>query len=1347
VEVGVAGRRESWLVPILTAVVVVAGNAAALGINLISNDNAAAWQDSIRTHPLWWSIGFTAVAIVAGAAVWYLQQRARWGSRGRTTRELVSKALHSAVKQSRRPNSTNDTAEWRRVVVALIDALGDEEGAWLLLASQPELDQRREIRLRERADQALERAGYDLEQLDQVLDLGRLLRVLPNLLREELIQAGELQGTLSEQALVQLLADVGEGTRRQYARPSLAPAYQATVREIRHRTTVLRERRRELADIASFATGREGYRWLVGEAYAGKTALLAEAVTSGLPSQVDTVCFFLSRLETDADSNRFLAAMVPQLAGVLNEDAPDPDPHQFRALWLRASRATAARARHLLLVVDGLDEDLRPTGLRSVAAMLPATIEPNAHVLVSSRPYPELLDDVAIGHPLGRAPRVSLEPFEGATQLASLAKQELTELVRGDDAGFAADVLGVLAAAAGPLAMEDLAHLTCDTAIPPPEHTRRVRRLVTERAGRSLLPVGPPSSERLQFAHASLLEYAQSDPNLSHPEYRQHIHEWAQRWRASGWPSALESDSSTPRYLLDAYPSTLNGDPQRLAELVGDVGWVNAAIQAVGVGRTMSVLRTANAAVPKDPRVAGLLAAVRCQSEHLAADAVHDCGFVLRQLSLQAMEFSDESLAVTARDRLVGLGNPCPVPQWTTRRTSRALAAELGSHDGMVWAVAVLPNGCVVSGGDDGTLRVWDPTALVGSRGRYRVPGERVDDGVMAPFILSRGHESLRALAVLPDGRVVAGGRSGLVQILNPSLDARPLVLGRHDGQVWVVATLPDGRVVTGGSDGWIRVWDPAHRAARVEVGCNLESVWAVAVLPDGRIVASGYRGRVWIWDPTSGADPVELIRRPRPGSAVSPPDDSPTTVEHSEGAVTREHSRRWPVTIGTGRDNSMWALVVLPNGRVVSGGGDGSVQMWEAILGTATVDLGRHNGPVRAAAVLPDARVVTGGHDGRIRIWDPAIADGSEPAPIEVGRHNGPVPAVAVLPDGRVVTGGHDGRVRIWDPITAHNGAVAPVGQDRLIGRVWASAVLPDGRVVAGGDDGWVRVWDPTTAGRDEPASVELGRHSASVRAVAVLPDGDVVIGGDDGWVRVWDSAGRLAPIDLGHHDGPVSSVAVLPDGRVITGGRDGRVRIWDLTAVDRRLPNEVSWHAGPVRTVAARPDGRVVVSGYLGWVQVLDPTGRFAPVQLAHRPSLSVALRPDGHVYTYGHDNLVSSVAVLPDGRVVTGAYDGRVRVWEPIPRTEAVDLGRHEGPVRTVVALADGRVVTGGYDGRVRLWDVNTRTATGLIAYSANALATGVASTGDLILVLTHENEGLSAWTIQRASAELNTRRVPG
>ena len=69
-----------------------------------------------------------------------------------------------------------------------------------------------------------------------------------------------------------------------------------------------------------------------------------------------------------------------------------------------------------------------------------------------------------------------------------------------------------------------------------------------------------------------------------------------------------------------------------------------------------------------------------------------------------------EGLASDLRARLRSQPDPGLIPVWTTRRTSRALSAQLGRHDdGPVYAVAGLPDGRVVSGGRDGRVLVWDP--------------------------------------------------------------------------------------------------------------------------------------------------------------------------------------------------------------------------------------------------------------------------------------------------------------------------------------------------------------------------------------------------------------------------------------------------------------------------------------------------------------------------------------------------------------------------------------------------------------------------------------------------------------
>jgi hypothetical protein len=738
--------------------------------------------------------------------------------------------------------------------------------------------------------------------------------------------------------------------------PRQPPAYRATLQEfgrtLHQRMPQLLGRDRELADITAFATGSDGYRWLVGGAFTGKTALLYEAATVSLPEEVDVVCYFLSRRASDASGDRFIAAVIPQLAYLCEVADPELNRDQFNALWRQAVSLTTRRGRHLLLVVDGLDEDLRSPHSPSVASLLPTIVGPHAHVLVSSRPRPDIPEDVPDGHPL-KVERLALSPFNGARELASLARKEIYELTVGDDADLSVEILGLLTAAAGPLALRDLISLRSDeVGAQTAANARRVRRLIEDRAARSLERVGPIGRERYQFAHASLLEYAQTVPDLCDPEFRQRIRRWAGRWRDAGWPASIEGEHGTPLYLLDTYPTVLTKEPRRLAQLVGDIGWIEAAIASAGIDHVLADLSQA-AAVTSDAEIMAVEVIVRGQAADLQPrQPVNQPGYILRQLWIRAVGMvwrpvgsTEMAIARDIRDRLESVPASGWTPVWATsgqittpaksgevknkgtrsrkrggrRRGSRTRSYHLRSDDSPVLAVSPLPDGRVVTGGLDGRVLLWDPA----------VPET-------APTELGHHDIWVNSASSLPDGRVVTGGFDRRVLLWDPALPgSAPIEIGQHNGEVHAVAALGDARVVTGGFDRRVLLWDPAlPGTAPTELGQHNSWVWSVAALSDGRVVSGGDDWRVLLWDPA------------RPGT--------PTELGHHNGKV--------------------WSVAALSDGRVVTGGGDRRVLLWDPVRpGTAPTELGHHYRAVRAVAAFEDGRVVSAGFDRRVLAWNSA--------------------------------------------------------------------------------------------------------------------------------------------------------------------------------------------------------------------------------------------------------------------------------------------------------------------------------------------------------------------------------------
>jgi cytochrome c len=298
------------------------------------------------------------------------------------------------------------------------------------------------------------------------------------------------------------------------------------------------------------------------------------------------------------------------------------------------------------------------------------------------------------------------------------------------------------------------------------------------------------------------------------------------------------------------------------------------------------------------------------------------------------------------------------------------------------------------------------------------------------------------------------------------------------------------------------------------------------------------------------------------------------------------------------GHGGMVRALALSADGsRVLTGGFDYTVRLWNFVEQKQTALLDEHFGPVNAVAFVPGAqnapdapgapntagvpgadRAISSGDDGNVIVWDLKTR-----APLRrFTRHGGKVMAVAASPNGRVAaSGGWDRRVRLWDIATGKQ-------LQELVhpSNVTAIAFTPDGkRLVSGTTDGVVRVWRVA----DGVRLSELRGHGWVVAQLAVSPDGRRAISAStDATLRLWDLENYRELAILKGHDGPIFGVAFSRDGtRALSGGRDGAIIYWDLAT---RAPIRViRAHKRPVWAVALTPDGRFGLSaGYDGSVRV---------------------------------------------------------------------------------------------------------------------------------------------------------------
>ena len=419
-----------------------------------------------------------------------------------------------------------------------------------------------------------------------------------------------------------------------------------------------------------------------------------------------------------------------------------------------------------------------------------------------------------------------------------------------------------------------------------------------------------------------------------------------------GWPSGPD-DGYFYQHLAGHLAAADRRD--ELTGLLTDVEWMRSRLRAGGVTGLLTDYTT----VPDQAGLALVQAAIRLSAHVLAVDPDQ----LPTQLAGRTIGRCEPELA-----RLHAAAQAWPHGAWlcpirpTLAQPGEALRQTLTGHDEEVCGVAVSADGrTAVSGGADGTVRVWDLA------------------GTAAPRVLTGHDREVAAVAVSADGRTaVSSGRDGTVRVWDLAGTAAPRVLTGHIGTVAAVAVSADGRTaVSGGADGTVRVWDLAGTAApRVLTGHDRE-VAAVAVSADGRTaVSGGADGTVRVWDLAGTAAPQEL----------------------------------------TGHDGEVWAVAVSADGRTaISGGRDHTVRVWDLAGTAAPRVLTGHDGEVWAVAVSADGpTAVSGGWDGTVRVWDLA----GTAAPRELTGHDGEVWAVAVSADGRtaVSSGGWDGTVRVWD-------------------------------------------------------------------------------------------------------------------------------------------------------------------------------------------------------------------------------------------------------------------------------------------------------------------------------------------
>jgi len=557
--------------------------------------------------------------------------------------------------------------------------------------------------------------------------------------------------------------------------------------------------------------------------------------------------------------------------------------------------------------------------------------------------------------------------------------------------------------------------------------------------------------------------------------------------------------------------------------------------------------------------------AVSASADHTLKVWNVETGREVRSLEGHSESVSDVALSVDGR-LAVSASRDHTLKVWDVE-AGRALRT-LQGHPA-VRAVALTPDGTqAISASDDNTLRLWD---LGSGRELHTFSGHT---GRLVPMgaLGAAYYSGVSGIAVTPDSRwVVSGGQDGTLRIWDINTAREVCSMERDDySPIESVVVSQDGlQAVSGSRDGTLTVWE-------LSTGRELRTfdtgypAWDVALMPDGQSLVSTTEKTLKVWDLATGQELVTLSGHSERVNSVSLTSRGKVAFSASSDKTVKiwdlECSRQvWSPAAHANRVSDV--AVGRDGRRAASASWDHTIRVWDVDSGrTLYVLRGDSNGP-STVAMSGDSRVLISAWGKRLRAWD--LETGADLSSVEVDfdspSHpigvNGfgdrvlcaaPRPVIWNLRTGavectreshrsfpddvalswkgtRAISSAYD-EIKVWDLNKGYELRTIQSGH-----WVYGLALSEDGKIaVSASRDTTLKVWN-VEQGRELRALVS---HSGWVNAVALSADARIAVSASaDHSVKLWSvETGRV--LTTFFCDSEVECCDISGDGELIIAG-----------------------------------------------------------------------------------------------------------------------------------------------------------------------------------------------------------------
>ena len=155
----------------------------------------------------------------------------------------------------------------------------------------------------------------------------------------------------------------------------------------------------------------------------------------------------------------------------------------------------------------------------------------------------------------------------------------------------------------------------------------------------------------------------------------------------------------------------------------------------------------------------------------------------------------------------------------------------------------------LASGSEDGQIKLWDAWNVFTRVSIGEVLKISMDREIS---IIGRHENGIRALGFSSDNRLLAsGGNDGTIQLWDVSSNLMSSTLVGHTGQIYALVFLCNDRILaSGGGDNTIRLWNTFTGQELAVITGHTAPIRTLAFLSDSRILASGGNdGTIFLWD------------------------------------------------------------------------------------------------------------------------------------------------------------------------------------------------------------------------------------------------------------------------------------------------------------------------------------------------------------------------------------------------------------------------------------------------------------------------------------------------------------------